>query len=153
MAISIVCLYSRMSGQRLHLARRGVAVWTALALLWPLTACTAKNDEQIHIRIQNATDADITAFWLGAGSGAGGSGSHAYGAIARGDTTPYRRLKAQFGSYSNYNFLAASGQRYLGSVVSTDLFGQFSLAPGHYTFVITIEADVTRLEIVPDEPE
>jgi hypothetical protein len=141
-----------MLGHGLNLARRGVAVWAALAIVWALTSCTTMNNEQIHIRIRNATDTDMTAFWLGAGSGAGGPGSRAYGAIARAETTPYRSLKAQFGAYSNYNFLAASGRRYMGSVVPSNMFGRFALDPGYYTFVLTIDRDTSQLEIVHDEP-
>lgn len=143
-----VCAWS--SSQGFQLARRGV-VLAVLSIFWALTSCAASDNEVLHVRIYNATDADMTAFWLGAGSGYGGPGSRAYGAIARGQTTPYRRLKAHFGSYSNYNFLIPSGRRYLGSVVSNDLIGRFSLTPGYYTFVITIEDEKARLEIVHDE--
>ncbi|MEI2692971.1 MAG: hypothetical protein V9H69_25960 [Anaerolineae bacterium] len=111
------------------------------------------NSEQLHIRIQNASDADIQGFWLGAGSGAGGPGSRAYGAIARGQTTPYRRLKAQFGSYSNYNFITEEGQRFVGSPISADLIGSVTLDPGYYTFVIDISDGNAVLQIVPDAPE
>lgn len=151
-AIGVAGLNSWMPGHGLHHIRCGVAAWAALAMLLALTSCTPMNNEQIHIRIHNATDTDITAFWLGAGSGAGGPGSRAYGALARGQITPYRSLKAQFGSYSNYNFLTASGRRYLGSVVPSNMFGRFALDPGYYTFVLTTDGDAAQLEIVHDEP-
>ncbi|QLQ06640.1 MAG: hypothetical protein HZY76_11720 [Anaerolineae bacterium] len=70
----------------------------------------------------------------GRGSGAGGPGSQAYGAIADGETTPYRGLKAQFGSYSNFNFITQDGERFIGSTVANDLIGEFALEPGYYTF-------------------
>lgn len=134
-------------------ARRSIAVWGALAILFVLTSCTAMNSEQLHIRIHNATDMDITAFWLGAGSGAGGPGSRAYGAIARGQTTPYRRLKAQFGAYSNYNFITEDGRRFVGSTVANDLIGKVVLEPGHYTFVYTVVDNMAVVTINQDDAQ
>lgn len=137
----------------LDFARRSAAVWSALAILFVLTSCTAMNSEHIHIRIHNATDMDITDFWLGAGSGAGGPGSRAYGAIARGQTTPYRRLKAQFGSYSNYNFITEDGRRFVGSTVANDLIGKVVLEPGYYTFVYTVVHNMVVVTINQDEAQ
>ncbi len=137
----------------LDFARRSAAIWSAFAILWLLNSCTDMNSEHIHIRIHNATDMDITAFWLGAGSGAGGPGSRAYGAIARGQTTPYRRLKAQFGAYSNYNFITQEGQRFVGSTVANDLIGKMVLEPGYYTFVYTVVDSEAVVTINQDEAQ
>lgn len=137
----------------LDFARRSAAIWSALAILWLLNSCTGMNSEHIHIRIHNATGMDITAFWLGAGSGAGGPGSRAYGVIARGQTTPYRRLKAQFGSYSNYNFITEDGKRFVGSTVANDLIGKMVLEPGYYTFVYTVVDHKAVVTINQDEAQ
>jgi hypothetical protein len=142
---------SHVSHPGVGCVRRSIALGCALAILCVLTSCTAMNSEHLHIRIHNATDTDITAFWLGAGSGAGGPGSRAYGAIARGRTTPYRRLKAQFGAYSNYNFIAADGTRSVGSTVAYDLVGKMELEPGYYTFVYTVVDSKAVVTIVQDE--
>jgi hypothetical protein len=144
-------LQSMHSG--LNPGRHSVAVWGALATLFVLTSCTAMNSEHINIRIQNATDTDIAAFWLGAGSGAGGPGSRAYGAIARGQTTPYRRLKAQFGTYSNFNFITKDGKRFVGSTVANDLIGKMELEPGYYTFVYTVVENKAVVTINQDEAQ
>ncbi|MBE2236020.1 MAG: hypothetical protein IAE85_21190 [Anaerolinea sp.] len=151
MTSGIITPYSWMLGHGSRLARRGVAIWAALMILWALTSCTAMNNQQLHIRIDNATDTDITAFWLGAGSGAGGPGSRAYGAIDRGQITPYRSLKAQFGSYSNYNFITEEGKRFVGSTVANELIGQVALEPGYYTLVLTIVGDKAMVTIRPEE--
>ncbi len=139
------------ASHRVGFVRRRAALWCALAILCVLNSCTAMNNEQLHIRIHNATDTDMTAFWLGAGSGAGGPGSRAYGAIARGETTPYRRLKAQFGAYSNYNFITKDGTRFVGSTVANDLIGKMELEPGYYTFVYTVVDHQAVVTIVQAE--
>ena len=105
---------------------------------------------RLHIRIRNASALDLENFWLGAGSGAGGPGTRAYGSIAAGETTPYRAIKAQFGAYSNYNFFTTDRQRFIGSPFAAETFGQITLSPGRYTFVLTIDGDAAHIEIVPD---
>lgn len=115
-----------------------------------LTSCNAMNANRLHIRIQNTSSSDISDFWLGAGSGAGGPGSRSFGAIASGATTPYRALKAEFGLYSNYNFLTTEGQRFIGTTFPNELFGKVELEPGYYTFVLSTSGDATSLEIVTD---
>lgn len=134
------------------LLRGRAAVCAALSILFVLTACSPMNTNRIHIRIQNASPVDITDFWLGAGSGAGGPGSRAYGAIPSGATTPYRSLKAEFGYYSNYNFITADGQRFVGSTIPVDLIGRMTLEPGYYTFVIDTSRSA-MLQIVADAPK
>lgn len=118
--------------------------------IFVLTSCNAMNANRLHIRIQNTSSSDISDFWLGAGSGAGGPGSRSFGAIASGATTPYRALKAEFGLYSNYNFLTTDGQRFIGTSFPNDLFGKVELEPGYYTFVVSTSGDTTSLEIVTD---
>jgi len=135
------------------LLRGRAAVCAALSILFVLTACNPMNTNRIHIRIQNASPVDITDFWLGAGSGAGGPGSRAYGAIPRGATTHYRSLKAEFGYYSNYNFITADGQRFVDSTIPVDLIGRTTLEPGYYTFVINTSGRSATLQIVADAPE
>ncbi|MER2599634.1 MAG: hypothetical protein ABTQ73_08945 [Caldilineales bacterium] len=108
------------------------------------------NTDRIHIRLQNDSAVDLENFWLGAGSGAGGPGSRAFGAVAAGETTPYRAIKAEFGAYSNYNFITADRQRFLGSPFDQATFGQVTLSPGYYTFVLTISGDAASVAIVSD---
>jgi hypothetical protein len=110
------------------------------------------SSDRLHIRIRNESGLDITAFWLGAGSGAGGPGSRAYGEILSGATTPYRSLKPEFGSYSNYNFITEDGKRYVGSTVANELIGQAVLEPGYYTFAYTIVDNRAVVTMIPDEP-
>lgn len=145
-----------MVGNGLAMSRRAAGllrVCAALSTLFVLTACSLMNTNRIHIRIQNAIQADITNFWLGAGSGAGGPGSRAYGAIPSGATTPYRSLKAEFGYYSNYNFITADGQRFVGSTIPVDQIGRMTLEPGYYTFIINTSGSGAILQIVADAPE
>ncbi len=135
------------------LLRSYTGVLAALSILFVLTACSPMNTNRIHIRIQNASPVDITDFWLGAGSGAGGPGSRAYGAIPSGKTTPYRSLKAEFGYYSNYNFITADGQRFVGSTIPVDQIGRMTLEPGYYSFVIDTSGRSAMLQIVAEVPE
>lgn len=142
-----------MSRGAVRLLRNRTTVCAALSILFVLTACSPMNPNRIHIRIQNASPVDITDFWLGAGSGAGGPGSRAYGAIPSGATTPYRSLKAEFGYYSNYNFITADGQRFVGSTIPVDQIGRVTLDPGYYSFVIDTSGRSDLLQIVADVPE
>lgn len=133
-------------------ARRGLIVLTLLVVVWALVACgRSGEDEKLHIRIHNATGADIAKFWLGAGEGAGGPRSQAYGAIADGETTRYRSRSATFGSYSNYNFITADGRRFVGSTVAKELIGTFALEPGYYTFELTMLDGEVVVTILQDE--
>ncbi len=116
-------------------------------------ACAARSLDRIHIRIRNESAVDIASFWLGAGSGAGGPGSRAYGSILSGAITPYRTLKPEFGSYSNYNFITKDGRRFVGSSFANDLVGQVALEPGHYTFVFRITDDVAESQIIRETPD
>lgn len=120
-------------------ARWRLVTLALLIALCVLTACGRDTeDDRLHIRIHNATGLDINKFWLGTGSGAGGPPSQAYGAIADGETTRYRSRQTTFGSYSNFNFIAADGRRFLGTTIAAyDRIGQFTLEPGYYTFVLT----------------
>ena len=127
-----------------------LVVCALLLTLVLLTSCTTMNTERLHIRIQNATDIAIDNFWLGAGSGAGGPGSRSFGAMAAGETTAYRTIKPEFGAYSNYNFLTADGQRFIGSPFAWETFGEVTLAAGYYTFVLAISGDVSTITIVED---
>ena len=131
--------------------RWGLVALALLVAAWALAACGgAREEDDLHIRIHNATGVDITKFWLGAGSGAGGPRSQAYGAIADGATTRYRNRKAMFGTYSNFNFIAVDGRRFVGSTVSHERIGQFTLAPGYYTFVLTLAGDTIVVTINQD---
>lgn len=125
-----------------------IIVWVLAVFV--LTSCHAMNANRLHIRIQNASAEDISDFWLGAGSGAGGPGSRSFGAITSGNTTPYRSLKAEFGLYSNYNFLTTDNQRFIGTSFPNDMFGKVELEPGYYTFVVSTDGNATSLEIVHD---
>lgn len=120
-----------------------------MTFLTALFGCRA-SEEQIYIRIQNNSSIDITQFWLGSGSGFGGERARSYGAIDRGDTTPYKSFKATYGAYGNYNFLADEGQRYMGSTFPKEEIGIRELMPGYYTFVITIIDGEAVLRIVHD---
>lgn len=132
-------------------ARWGLVVLALLVAVWALAACGGgRAGDDLHIRIHNATGRDISKFWLGAGSGAGGPGSQAYGAIADGETTRYRGLKAQFGSYSNFNFITQDGERFIGSTVANDLIGEFTLEPGYYTFELTLVDGAAAVTINQD---
>lgn len=132
-------------------ARWGLVVLALLVAVWALAACSGgRTGDDLHIRIHNATGRDISKFWLGAGSGAGGPGSQAYGTIPDGATTRYRGLKAQFGSYSNFNFITQDGERFIGSTVANDLIGEFALEPGYYTFVLTLDDDTCVVTINRD---
>lgn len=105
---------------------------------------------RLHIRIHNTSTVDLENFWLGAGAGAGGPGTRAFGPIAAGEITPYRAIKAQFGAYSNYNFFTADRRRFIGSPFDQATFGEETLASGHYTFVLDLSGDSAHIEIVPD---
>ena len=118
-----------------------------------ITSCGPMSSSRINIRIRNESDIDITNLWLGAGSGAGGPGSRAYGDIRSGETTPYRSLKPEFGSYSNYNFVTADGRRFVGSTFANDLIGQVALEPGYFTFAFTIVDNHAVVAILQEEPQ
>ena len=130
---------------------RNLTVWVMLAACCLLVSCSARNSEQLHVRIQNASETDIKAFWLGAGSGSGGPGSRAFGSIPSGQTTDYHRLKAEFGSYSNYNFITEDGNHFSGSVIANEDIGIVELEPGSYTFVVTIVENTAYITILMDD--
>lgn len=140
------CLLPAWPTVVVHLGLRLLLILTLITL----TSCNAMNTDRIHIRIHNTTQVDLENFWLGAGSGAGGPGSRAFGPIAAGETTQYRAIKAQFGAYSNYNFLTVERQRFIGSPFDQATFGEETLKPGYYTFVLTINGDASHVEIVSD---
>ena len=131
-----------------------VVAWTVLMILpLAITSCGLMSSSRINIRIRNNSDIDISNFWLGAGSGAGGPGSRAYGDIRGGATTPYRSLKPEFGSYSNYNFVTADGRRFVGSTFANDLIGQVALEPDYYTFVFTIVDNKAAIQIIREKAQ
>lgn len=128
---------------------RSLALAALTLVLLAGAGCAGESDDQLHIRIRNASPLDIDGFWLGTGSGAGGPSSRAYGEIAAGETTRYRTRKAQFGYYSNFNLVTADGQRFLG-VFPREQVGTIDLEPGYYTFVFRVEAGRGLLEVVRD---
>ena len=131
-----------------------VLAWTVLLILpLAITSCGLMSSSRINIRIRNESEINITNFWLGAGSGAGGPGSRAYGDIRSGATTPYRSLRPEFGSYSKYNFVTSDGKRFLGSTFANDLVGQVSLEPGYYTFAVTIVDNQAMTQIIREQPQ
>ena len=98
-----------------------------MILLLGLGGCaSASTRETIHIRIRNASDFSYAKFWLGAGSGDGGQGSHVFGEIAAGETTPYATLPACYSAYGKFNFIGADGGRYLGTALPRELVGSMS---------------------------
>jgi hypothetical protein len=118
-----------------------------MGLLLSLFGCSS-SEEQIHIRIRNESTRNITRFWLGSGSGSGGSGTHSYGAIKSGETTSYQGLKAEYGSYGNFNFVTEDRERFLASTFPNEDIGRVQLEPGYYTFAITIVGDQASVRII-----
>ncbi len=108
--------------------------------------------EKVHVRIQNNSGQEITQFWLGTGSGSGGSRSRSYGQIAAGSVTGYKALEPSFAAYGKFNFIAADGRKYLGSTFPTEEIGRRELSPGYYTFAVTTVGDTAVLRIISDPP-
>lgn len=137
--------------QRPRVSRLPWSLFTRLALLAPAVGgCHASPSPALEVRIHNATGSDLRGFWLGAGSGFGGPGSRAYGSILSGATTPYRSLRATYGAYSNYNFTTVSGQQFVGSTLPNELIGRQELAPGRYTFSVSIAGGQPQLAVRAD---
>jgi len=116
-------------------------------LLMALSGCG--NGEQVQIRIRNDSDRDIEHFWLGAG-GFGGS-SFAYGAIPRGQTTPYQSFAPVLANYRKCNFITADGRQYLDTIYPERHIGSAELSPGRYTFAYDIVNDEPVLTLIQDQ--
>lgn len=108
--------------------------------------------EKVHIRIQNNSSQEITQFWLGAGSGSGGSRSRSYGQITAGSITGYKALEPSFAAYGKFNFITADGRKYLGSIFPTEEIGRRELSPGYYTFAVSTTGDTAVLQIINEPP-
>ena len=129
--------------------KRFVFLGLMLICLSGLLGCRNES-ERVHVRIQNNSPEDIAYFWLGAGSGSGGKRSRSYGAIASGETTPYKSLEPTYGAYGMFNFTTADNKRYTLSIFPKEDIGYAELEPGYYTYAITITGDEAAVQLIPD---
>ena len=123
--------------------------WFALILFSALIlpGCSS-GKPRVHIRIHNEGPQDISAFWLGAGGPNGKT--LAFGAIANGQTTPYRAVAPMLANYRKSNYITGDGRRHLDVIYPEQHFDQPVLVPGHYTFVYLQQNGQSRIKLLRD---
>ncbi|HPZ87626.1 MAG TPA: hypothetical protein PLQ32_05960 [Flavihumibacter sp.] len=124
--------------------------FVSLLLLTVLTigSCQKSNDTSlVEIRVTNNTRTTITHLAINPSSIFGSDSSspigHIYGTVAAGASTDYKPYKSAY-RFAEYS-LEIDGKKY--SAVPYDYVGEKLLAPGRYSYQLSLDANTGHLNL------
>lgn len=124
-----------------------LACWSVVLMGCDTSSTPSTADKPVQIRVRNDTGFPVSEVWIGSTSV---DGEPMVGPVAVGATSGYQPYGTPLPRYRQVHIVLENGKRYLGVVDPEAQFGARDLAPGKYTFVLTIVGDPVPIEIIKD---